>query len=205
MRRQLALPLLLGAGLLALGVYVEPASAQIGRAVNKATRRPAARPKTRNTQGILPGNPRPNPRGQAGNVNVLIERLVLMPTAQRNDFLDTNARFKHLPKKQQQRIRQRLKQVDEMPAHQRESLIKRYRYFHSLPPSDQRQARRDYAEWGKLSRARRLALSAESRRLLRASPKRREARLNSEGFATAYSPAERRMIELFLAIQGIEP
>ncbi len=207
MPRQVALPLLLGAGLLVLGGVAEVASAQIGRAVKKATRRsaPRAQQPRGKTQGILPGAPRGNAGAAGGGVNLMIERLVLMPTSERGKFLQSDRRFKRLPKRQQRRIRQRLKQIDAMPAPQREALMRRYRYFSSLPPADQRQARQDYAAWGRLSRERRAELSREARQLYRASPQRRQARIDSAGFVTGYSPSERRMIELLVGVRSAEP
>ena len=206
MRRQFTLPLLLGAGLLVFGGAGEPASAQIGRAVKKATRRSAPRAKQpRNkSQGILPGTPR-GAAPASGGANLLIERLVLMPADERSQFLRNNRRFTRLPKGQQQRIQQRLKQIDAMPAAQRDALIRRYRYFSSLPPVDQREARQDYAAWRQLPRERRTELTREARQLYRASPRRRQARLDSAAFADAYSAPERRIIELLVGVSSAEP
>jgi len=207
MKRRFTLPLLLGAGLLVFGGVAEVASAQIGRAVKKATRRatPRAKQPRGKSQGILPGAPRGATGAASGGVNLMIERLVLMPSDERNKFLQRDRRFTRLPRRQQQRIQQRLQQIDSMPDQQREALMGRFRYFSSLPPADQRQARDDYAAWGRLSRERRAAVAKEARQLYRAAPRRRAARIDSAEFADAYSASERRMIELLVGVRSAQP
>ncbi len=187
------------AAAVALGAALAPLEAQASGPLWRVQRRV---PK-KGPQRIVPGGDRPARR--QGPSNDFVQRLMQMEPAQRDEFLENNARYQRLPKADRERIEQRLKQFDELPAERREMLVARYQLFSRLGPEQQREARGLYNEWSKLPRERRNRVTAAVRRLSRVESEQRERMMGSARFREMFDADERGMIGRILDLRPAPP
>lgn len=163
-------------------------------------------------QGVLPQRRDPVGGGQKGvrqarvsDANGQLLRLMQMTPERRQEFFETNERFRRLPAARRQEIRKRLDALDRLPAEEKELLVNRYQLFNRLPRERQADARQIFEDWRKLPRERRNQVVAAIRRLRAVRAERRELALQSERFVGAYDDSERSIIKRLLALTPDRP
>jgi hypothetical protein len=113
--------------------------------------------------------------------------------------------FNRLPQQQQQRLVDRLHQLDAMPPQQRQRTLGRIENMERLNP-DRRQAVRTSAqELGSMDPARQQQVRGAFRVLREMPPGQREQVLNSPAYRSMYSDHERQMLGNLLSVEPYSP
>jgi hypothetical protein len=113
--------------------------------------------------------------------------------------------FNRLPQPQQQRLIDRLHQLDTMPPQQRQRMINRNENFERLGP-EQRQAFLGSAqEFRNMDPARKEQVRGAFRVLRGMPPGRREQVLNSPAYRSMYSDHERQVLGNLLSVEPYTP
>jgi hypothetical protein len=113
--------------------------------------------------------------------------------------------FNRLPQPQQQRLIDRLHQLDTMPPQQRQRMINRNENFERLGP-EQRQAFLGSAqEFRNMDPARKEQVRGAFRVLRGMPPGRREQVLNSPAYRSMYSDHERQVLGNLLSVEPYAP
>jgi hypothetical protein len=113
--------------------------------------------------------------------------------------------FNRLPQPQQQRLIDRLHQLDSMPPQQRQRTLGRVENMERLSP-DRRQAVRGSAqELSSMDAARQQQVRGAFRALREMPPGQREQVLNSPAYRSMYSDHERQILGNLLSVEPYQP
>ena len=135
------------------------------------------------------GGPRMNPANQ-------FERLIAMPPERREQVIEK------LPPAQQQRLRARLNEWDQLPAPQKAMRLELLNRYASLPAEKQPAYLRQIDAVNNLEPERRKMVIRELRMLWRMPDAQRQSRLASDDYKARFSPGE---LEMLNAISAANP
>jgi hypothetical protein len=143
------------------------------------------------TMGHLPPKaPAPGPPGAGKNRRTIIDRWNRMSPEEQQKFL---AKF---PPDKRKKVEERLNHYKNLPLEERS----RPQTFSQLPPEKQNQARRAWAQYGRLPKDRQPMLRDEFENL-RTMPKAgRSARINSDEFRNKYNANEQSILRDFSSV-----
>lgn len=127
------------------------------------------------------------PPGNGKNKRTIIDRWNRMSPEEQQKFL---AKF---PPDKRKKIEERLNQYKNLPAEVRS----RPQTFSQLPPEKQDQARRAWAQYGKLPKDRQPLLRNEYENLRNMPEAERNARINSDEFRSKYNANEQSILRDF--------
>ncbi len=113
--------------------------------------------------------------------------------------------FSRLPQPQQQRLIDRLHQLDTMPPDQRQRTLGRIENMERLTPDRRDQVRASAQELGAMPDARKRELRSAFRSLRELPPGERQQQLQSPEFRSQYSDHERQMLSNLLSVEPYNP
>jgi hypothetical protein len=113
--------------------------------------------------------------------------------------------FNRLPAPQQQRLIDRLHQLDAMPPDQRQRTIGRNENMERLTPEGRQQVRNSAQELSNMDPGRKQQVRAAFRVLRDMPPAQREHVLNSPAYRSMYSDHERQILGNLLSVEPYQP
>jgi len=121
---------------------------------------------------------------------------------QQQQALENEPGFHDLPQATQQRMRDRLAQLNSMPADQRDRLIQRNEYMEHLTPQQRDQVGTATRNWASLPPDQKSAVGRSFRALRQLPPDQRAAALNSGRYTYGFNPQQRSALS---GLMGVEP
>ena len=119
--------------------------------------------------------------------------------------LESEPGFKQLPPETQQRMRNRLTQLNSMSPEQRSHIIERTEMMEHLTPPQRQQVRGAMQQLGELPVDRRRLVARTFRDLREMPPAQRAAFLNSDTYRAQFSEPERNTLSGLIAIEPFLP
>jgi hypothetical protein len=113
--------------------------------------------------------------------------------------------FNRLPQPQQQRLIDRLHQLDTMPPQQRQRTLGRIENMERLSPDRREAVRSSAQELGNMDPARKQQVRGAFRVLREMPPGQREQVLNSPAYRSMYSDRERQVLGNLLSVEPYTP
>ena len=113
--------------------------------------------------------------------------------------------FSRLPQPQQQRLIDRLHQLDAMPPQQRQRTLGRIENMERLSPDRRQQVRNSAQKLGGMDPARKQQVRGAFRVLRDMPPSERERVLNSPAYRSMYSDRERQILGNLLSVEPYQP
>ena len=113
--------------------------------------------------------------------------------------------FRQLPQQTQQRMQQRLSQLNAMPPTQRSHVLERAEQMENLNPDQRQQVRGAMSQLGMLPLDRRRVVAHAFRQLREIPPGQRQAYLNSGNLPQQLSPQERGTLNNLMAVEPLLP
>lgn len=123
-----------------------------------------------------------------------------LPLAEQERALRAEPGFDHLSEQRQQRLFQRLQQLDAMPPAQRERTLRWMEAMQRLSPDQRRQVRHTMRDIRNLPPDQRQKMHEAYHRLRQIPPDQRQAALNSQKFKSELSERERQMLETLMRV-----
>ncbi len=154
-----------------------------------------------NRQLIVPNRPNQSQQHLAG----WMEAHRNLPLAQQQRALENEPGFRSYSPQEQQRMRDRLTQLNAMPPQQRQKVIERTEAMERLAPPQRQQVRNAMAQLGNLPEDRRHVVSRTFYQLRDLPPQQRQAYMNSPQFRGQFSDQERGAISGLLEITPLYP
>lgn len=124
---------------------------------------------------------------------------------QQQQALENEQGFRDLPPQDQQRLRNRLIQLNNMPPEQRRRLLERNEAMEHLSPAQRQQVLNAVGELNSLPIDRRRLVARAFRDLREMPPQQREALLNSDRTRAQFSEQERATLSGLLAAEPYVP
>ncbi|HEY0263491.1 MAG TPA: DUF3106 domain-containing protein [Granulicella sp.] len=124
----------------------------------------------------------------------------MSPRDQQN-ALEREPGFHQLPSETQQRMRDRLTQLNNMPPQQRERLLDRTEAMERLTPEQRQQWRNSVQQLGNYPPDRRRMVAQAFRSLREMPPQQRQMELNSPRFRSQFSDQERGTLSNLLSVE----
>lgn len=113
--------------------------------------------------------------------------------------------FNRLPPLEQQRLFNRLQQLNAMPQARRERTLQRMEALEKLSPEQRQQVRNTMQQITQMPDDRRLMMHKAFRDLTQLPPEQRQAILNSPQFKSQFSDHEREMLNTLMSVQPYDP
>jgi DNA-directed RNA polymerase subunit F len=113
--------------------------------------------------------------------------------------------FNRLPQPQQQRLINRLHQLDSMPPQQRQRWIGRNENMERLSPERRQEVRNSVQELNNMDPARKQQVRAAWRVLRDMPPAQRDHVLNSPAYRSMYNDRERQILGNLLSVEPYQP
>lgn len=113
--------------------------------------------------------------------------------------------FNRLPQPQQQRLIDRLHQLDTMPPQQRQRTLGRIENMERLTPERRQQVRSSAEELGAMPDARKQQVRGAFRSLRDLPPEERQQQLQSPAFRSHYNERERQILNNLLSVEPYNP
>lgn len=113
--------------------------------------------------------------------------------------------FNQLPQQQQQRLIDRLHQIDSMPPDQRQRTLGRIENMERLAPGRRQEVRSSAQELGAMDPSRKQQVRGAFRTLRDLPPGEREQALNSPEYRSQYSDHERQILSNLLSVEPYQP
>ena len=113
--------------------------------------------------------------------------------------------FNRLPQPQQQRLIDRLHQLDTMPPQQRQRTLSRIENMERLSPDRRQQVRSSAQELGAMPQERRQQVRSAFRSLRDLPPAERQQQLASPAFRSQYNDRERQILGNLLSVEPYNP
>ncbi len=121
------------------------------------------------------------------------------------DSLRQERGFSQLPQQQQQRLIDRLHQIDSMPPPQRQRTLGRIENMERLAPERRQEVRASAQELGAMEPGRKQQVRGAFRSLRELPPEQREQVLNSPEYRSQYSERERQVLGNLLSVEPYQP
>jgi hypothetical protein len=125
--------------------------------------------------------------------------------ASQENSLRSEQGFNRLPPQQQQRLIDRLHQLDAMPSDQRQRWIGRNENMERLSPERRQAVRGSAQELSNMDPARKQEVRSAYRVLRDLPPEQREHALNSPAYRSLYSDHERQVLGNLLSVEPYTP
>jgi len=188
------MPQALAALLLLGGVPLASAQPLFGRRAGFGQHRP---------QGALrPGH---GPNRNREHLAQWMQQHSNMSLADQQRALEKEPGFRGLPPQTQQRMRNRLVQLNNMPPERRRSLLARIEDMERLSPPQRQQVRSAMHQLGQLPPDRRRMVARAFRNLRDMPPSQQQALLHSENFRGRFSPEEQSTLSNLLSVGPLLP
>jgi Protein of unknown function (DUF3106) len=113
--------------------------------------------------------------------------------------------FSRLPQPQQQRLIDRLHQLDTMPAQRRERTLGRIENLERLSPDRRQQVRNSAQELSNMPEERKQQIRSAFRGLRDLPPQQRQQQLDSPAFRAQYNDHERQILGNLLSVEPYQP
>ena len=113
--------------------------------------------------------------------------------------------FGRLPAPQQQRLMNRLQQLDSMPPQQRQRTLSRIENMERLSPEKRQEVRSAAQQMGRLTPDRQQSMRQAFRELRDVPPAERQQLLNSPAYRSRFSSSERGMLGDLLSVEPYQP
>jgi len=153
--------------------------------------------------GVHP-NSQPKPPGQQ-HLNEWLRQNQGLSTQEQVSRLQHEPGFNRLPADQQQRLVQRLRQVDQMPPEQRQRVLEHIENMERLSPQQQQAVRWSANRLGQLPPYRQQAVRDAIRSLRDVPPPYRQSQLYSPRYASQLTPEERGIVGNLLMVESYHP
>jgi hypothetical protein len=128
-----------------------------------------------------------------------------LPLDQQQKALESEPGFHDLPAETQQRMRDRLTQLNSMPPEQRRRLLERNEAIAHLSVAQRQQFRGAMQQFGSLPQDRRRLVGRAFRDLREMPEPQRQAMMNSDRFRSQFSDEERNTLNNLLAVEPYIP
>jgi hypothetical protein len=116
-------------------------------------------------------------------------------------MLRNDPSFRRLAPRDQQRLTQQLRSVDQMPEQQRERRLERNEMLERLSPQDRMSITRSGQQWAALPQDRQMMMRRAFQDLRGVPPDQRQTVLNSARYQGTFSPEERGILSDFLRVE----
>ncbi len=164
------------------------------------------RPMQSRPHGYAPGNAYGNPPGRGGqHLGAWMQNHQGQSFASQEESLRHEQGFSRLPQQQQQRLIDRLHQLDAMPPEQRQRMIGRNENFERLSPERRQAFLGSTQELRAMDPARNQQVRGAFRVLRDMPPQQRERVLNSPAYRSMYSDHERQILGNLLSVEPYTP
>jgi hypothetical protein len=124
---------------------------------------------------------------------------------QQQQALENEPGFHDLPQVTQQRMRDRLAQLNAMPEPQRNALIQRNEYMERLSPQQREQVTSATRTWASLPQDQKVAVGRSFRALRQLSPDQRAAALNSGRYTNGFNEQQRNALNGLMNVEPMLP
>jgi len=161
----------------------------------------SAPPRNGAPSGSAHTNSQPKPPGQQ-HLNEWLKQNQGLSIQEQTKRLQHEPGFNRLPPDQQQRITERLKQVDQMPPDQRQRVLERVENMEHLSPKQQQAVRSSASRLGQLPPNRQQAVKEAIRNLRDVPPPYRQSELYSPRYANQLTPEERGIVGNLLTVES---
>lgn len=128
-----------------------------------------------------------------------------VPLQEQEKQLRNDPSFKRLPKADQQRLTQRLRQMDSMPEQQRDRRLARNEMLERLSPEQRMSINRSGREWSALPADRQMQMRRAFQDLRGVPIDQRQTVLNSSRYQNMFTPEERGILSDFLKVEPYQP
>lgn len=128
-----------------------------------------------------------------------------LPLAEQQRALENEPGFRDLPPPTQQRMRDRLTQLNSMSPEQRRRILQRTEEMEHLSPPQRQQVRGALSQYHELPPDRRRLVARAFRDLREMPPPQRQAILNQDRFRSQFSDQERNTLSNLLAVEPYLP
>ena len=128
-----------------------------------------------------------------------------LPLAQQQNALENEPGFRDLPSQTQQRMRDRLTQLNNMTPEQRRRILDRTEQIEHLTPTQRQQWHGAMEQYSELPEDRRRLVARAFRDLREMPEPQRQAILNSDHFRSQFSDQERNTVSNLLAVEPYLP
>lgn len=128
-----------------------------------------------------------------------------VPLQEQEKQLRNDPSFKRLPKADQQRLTQRLRQMDSMPEQQRDRRLARNEMLERLSPEERMSINRSGRAWSALPADRQTQMRRAFQDLRGVPVDQRQTVLNSAHYQNMFTPEERGILSDFLRVEPYQP
>ena len=158
-------------------------------------------------RGLRPAAPaaRGGQRGNQEHLPQWMARHQNLSPEQQQHALENEPGFRQLPPQTQQRMRDRLSQLNSMAPAQRSHVLERAEQMENLNPQQRQQVRGAMAQLGTLPPDRRRVVARAFRDMREMPPQQRQAFMGSEYLQRQLSPAERGTLRDLISIEPLLP
>jgi len=150
-------------------------------------------------------HPPGNPKNQNPHLEQWMERNRALTPEQQQKALDNEPGFRDLPPQMQQRLHERLAQLNAMPPEQRSRMLEGAEAMEHLTPEQRQQVNGALAQLGTLPSDRRTVVVRAWRELRTLPPAQRQAVLSSDRYRGQFSPEERGTLNNLLTVAPLIP
>ncbi len=145
------------------------------------------------------------PRPGQEHLSQWMNRHSSLPAPEQQRALEREPGFRDLSPQVQQRMRDRLVQLNNMPPQQRQHVLERAEAMEHLAPEERQRVRGTMQQLGSLPEDRQRAVSRAFRELRTLPPEQRHQAIESGRFAADFSPEERSTLNNLNAVEPLLP